>query len=142
MIDTIDTIDRIDRINQYQDNLYDRSDQLKLHTSPTHWHPCCFPFRFAWLIKVRSIVVLQSSVILLVRSPLLHLLLLFSTQSYSGTHNRGDTALPTKNGLLLCISRPAVSSWIYPTNRTFFLCSRRYQLQQGGSDYHVKCHSR
>ena len=85
---------------------------------------------------------LQSSVIFLVRSPLLHILLLVSTQSCSGTHSIGETALPTGNGLLLCISRSAVSYWISPTNRIIFLCSRRYLLKQGGSDNDVKCHSR
>ena len=48
---------------------------------------------------------LQFSVILLVSSPLLNLLLLFATQSYSCTHIRGETAIPTSNVLLLCISR-------------------------------------
>ena len=58
----------------------------------------------------------QSGVILLVRSPLFHIFLLFSTQYYSGTHSRCETALPKRNGLLLCISRSNVSSWISPTN--------------------------
>ena len=141
-IDAIKLIDIIDCINQYKDNRYNRSDQLTLQTSPTQFHHRCFLFRFAWLIKVKSIVVLHSSVILLVRSPLLHLLLLFSTQSYSGTPSRGETTLPTRNGVLLCISWWAVSSWLSPNNRTLFLCSRSYQLQQGGSDNHGKCHSR
>ena len=57
---------------------------------------------------------------MLVRSTLLHLLLLFVTQSYCGTHIRGDTDLPKSNGLLLCISLSAVSSWVSPTNRTIF----------------------
>ena len=141
-INTIDTIRRIDCINQYKNNWYNRSDQLTLQNSPTQWHHCCFLFRFSWLVKVRSIVVLQSSVILLVLSPLLHILLLFSTQSYNGTHRIGETALPTRNGLLLFISRLAVSSWLYPTNRTLLFFSRSYQLLHWGSDNHIKCHSR
>ena len=132
MIDTINTIDRIDWKNQYEYNPYNQSDQLTLQTSPTQWHYCCFLFRFAWLINVRIIVVLKSSFILLVLSPLLHLLLLFDTRSYSGTHSICDTVLPTRNGLLLCISRSALSSWIYPTNIILLLCSRSYQLQQWG----------
>ena len=143
-VDTIDTInkhERIDCINQYKDNQYDRYDQLTLQTSPTQCHHYCSPFRFSWLIKIRIIVVLQSSVIFLVLSPLVHLLLLFVTQSYSGTHSRCETALPMRNGLLLCISRSSVSSWLYPTNRTVFFRSRSYQLQQGGSENRVKCHS-
>ena len=50
---------------------------------------------------------LQYSDILLVHSPFLHLLLLLATQYYSGTHSRGETALPTSNGLLFLISRSA-----------------------------------
>ena len=65
---------------------------------------------------------LQSSVIFLVSSTLLHILLLFATQSYSGTHSRGETALPTRNELLLCISLSAISSWFSPTDRILFLC--------------------
>ena len=65
-IDTIDTIGIINYNNQYEYYWYDQSDKLTLQTSPTQWHHCCFLFRFAWLIKVSSIVVLQSSVILLV----------------------------------------------------------------------------
>ena len=144
-IDTIDTINTIDRIscnNQYKDNWYDRSDQLTLQTSPTQWHHCCFLLRFAWLIKVRIVVVLQFSDIFLVRSSLLRILLLFATQYYNGTHSRGDTAPTTRNGLLLCISRSDFPSWISPTNIILFLCSRSYLLQQGGSDNHFKCHSR
>ena len=80
-IDTINTIGIIDCINQYKDNQYDLSDRLTLQTSLTQLYHCCFLFRFAWLIKVRIIVVLQSSVILLVRSPLLLLLILLDTQS-------------------------------------------------------------
>ena len=140
-LDTIDTIDRIDRINQYKYNRYDWYDQLTLQTSPTQWHHCCFLFRFSWLIKVRSIFLLQSSVVFLVHSHLIHIFLLFATQSYIVTHSRGDNDLPPSNGLLLCISRSSVSSWIFPTNRTLFLCSRSYQLQQGGADNHVNCHS-
>ena len=141
-IDIINTIDRIDCKYHYEYNRYDRSNILALQTSSTQWHHCCFIFRFAWFIKVVSIVVLQSSAILLVRSPLLCLLLMFATQSYSGTHIRGETALQKTNGLFLCISRSDVSSWISPTNRIIFLCYRSYQLQQVGSDNHVKCHSR
>ena len=141
MINTIDTIDRIDCINQYKDNWWDLYDQLTLQNSPTQWNHCYILFRFSWLIKVKIIVVLQYSVILLVRSHLLHLFILFATQSYGGTHSRGETALPIRNGLLLCISRSDVSSCIYPTDITLLLCSRRYQLQQVGSDNHVKCHS-
>ena len=125
---TIDTINIINHINQYEDNTYDRYDQLTLQPSPTQLHQYCLLFRFALLIKVRSIVVLQPSVILLILSHLLHISLLFATQSYSGTNRRGETALPTRNGLLLCISQSAVSSWIYTTNRTLFLCSRSYQF--------------
>ena len=54
---------------------------------------------------------LKFSVILLVSSPLLHLLLLFATQSYSGTYIRGETSIPTRNVLLLCISR----SYFFPS---------------------------
>ena len=140
-INMINTIDRIDCNNQYEENWYDRYDQLTLQTSPNQWHHSCFLFRFSWLVNIRSIVVLQYSVILLVCSYLLHLLLLFATQSYSATHSRGETALPKRNGLLSCISRSSVSSWISPDNRILFSCSRRYKLQQGGSDNHVKCHS-
>ena len=67
---------------------------------------------------------------------------MLTTQYYSGTHNRGDTSLPTRNGLSLCISLWAVSSWVYPTNRTLFLCYRRYQLQQGWYGNHCRYHSR
>ena len=138
----IDMIDRICCVNKYKYNRYDRSDQLILKTSPTQWQHCYFLFRFSLLIKVSNIVVLKSSVVLLVHSSLLRMFLLFSTQSYSGTHIIGDTSLPTRNGLLLCISRSAVSSWIYPTNRTLFLCFGIYKMQHGGSDNHFKCHSR
>ena len=58
-IDTINTIIIIDCINQYEYNWYDWSDQLTLQTSPTQLHHCCLLFRFAWLIKVISIVVLH-----------------------------------------------------------------------------------
>ena len=75
-INTIDTIDRTDCINQYEYNRYNWTDKLTLQTSPTQWHHCCLLFLFAWLIRVKIIVVLQSNVILLVRSPLLHILLL------------------------------------------------------------------
>ena len=85
---------------------------------------------------------LQYSVILLVRSHLLHILLLFNTQYDSGTHIRGETALPTRNGLLLCISWSAFSYWISPTNRILFFCYRSYQIQQGVADNDVNCHSR
>ena len=104
-VDKIDMIDKIDCINQYKDNQNYRYDELKLQASPTQWHHGCLLLQFYWLIKVRIIVVLQYSIILLVRSRLLHILLLFSIQSYSGTHSRGETALPTRNGSLLCISR-------------------------------------
>ena len=136
-IDMINKIYRINCINQYEDNQYDQYDLLTLQTSPTQLQQCCFLFRFSWLNKVSSIFCITSSIILLVRSPLIPLLLMFRTQSYSDTHSRGDTALPMRNGLLLCISRPAVSSWIYPTNRNLFLCSRRYLLQQVGSDNNI-----
>ena len=128
--------------NEYEDNQYDRSDKLTLHTSPTQWHHCCFLFRFPWMIKVSSIVVLQYSVIFLVHSPLLRILLLFATQSYSGTNIWCNTALPTRNWFFLCISRSDVSSWLSTTNRTLLLCSRIYQLQQVVSDNHAKCYSR
>ena len=141
-IDTIDTIDIIDCINQYKDNRYDRSDLLTLQTSPTQFHHCCFLFRVILLIKLRSIVVLRSVSSCLVHSPLLNFFLLFATQYYSGTYSRVDTDISTRNGLLLCISRWAVYSWISPTNITIFLCSSIYQLQKGGSDNHVKSHSR
>ena len=80
---------------QYRYNRYDQYDQHNLlHQSILRqsirsiWSidtsdftnpmaPLFFLFRFIWLIKVRSIVVLQSSVILLVRSPLLHLCFCF-----------------------------------------------------------------
>ena len=65
----------------------------------------------------------------------------FSTQYCSGIHIRGETVLPKRNGLLLYISQSAVYSWISPTNRTLFLCSRNYQLQHGGYDNHFKSHS-
>ena len=140
-INTIDTINRIDCINQYKDNQYDLSDQLTLQNSPTQWHHCCFIFRFSWLIEVRIIVLLQSSIIFLLRSPLIRILRIFATQSYSGTHSRGETDLPTSNVSLLCISRSDVSYWFSTTNRTLFLCCRSYQLQQGGPDNHFKSHS-
>ena len=59
-IDTTDTINRIDCINQYEDNWYNLSYRLTLHTSPTQLHQCCFLFRFYLLVKVRRIVVLHS----------------------------------------------------------------------------------
>ena len=111
-INHINTIHRINRINQYKDNWYNWSDQLTLQTSPTQWHHFCFLFWFALLIKVRIIVVLQYSVILFLRTTLLHILPLFATQSYSGTHSRSETDIPIRNWLLLCISWSAVSSWI------------------------------
>ena len=55
-IDTINTIDIMDWINQYEDN---QSDQLTLQNTPNQLYHCCFFFRFYWLIKVRSIVVLH-----------------------------------------------------------------------------------
>ena len=58
-IDTINTIDIINFINQHKDNRYNWYDQLTLQTSPKQLHHCCFVFRFALLIKVRSGVVLQ-----------------------------------------------------------------------------------
>ena len=112
-IDTIDTLDTIDRINcniKYKDNRYDWSYKLTLQTSPNQWHHCCFLFRFAWFIMVRSIVVLQSVIILVARSPLICILILFVAQSYSSNHSIGETALPTRNGSLLCVSRSASSS--------------------------------
>ena len=121
-INTIGTIDRINYNNQCKENWYNQSDLLTMQTSPTQWHHCCFLFRFELLIKVMSIFVLHSSVIMLVLSPLLHILLMFSIRSYSGPPRRGETALPTRNGLLLCISRSAVSSWFFSTNITLFLC--------------------
>ena len=63
---------------------------------------------------------LKSSFIFLVRSPLLHLLLPFATQYYSGTHSRGETSLPTRNGLLLCISQLAVYSWIFLLTEPYY----------------------
>ena len=58
-IDTINMIDRIDCINKYKDNRCEWSDRLTLQTSPTHLHHCCLLLWFAWLIKLRSIVVLH-----------------------------------------------------------------------------------
>ena len=141
-INTINMIDIIDCINQYEENRYDQSDQLTLQNSPTQWNHCCFLFLSPWLIKVRSIVVLQYSVILLLRSPFIHILLILYNQSYSGTNSRCETYPQKRNRLLLCISQSDVSSWVYPTNITIFLCYRRYKLQQGGSNNNVKCHSR
>ena len=141
-INTIDTIVRIYWSNQYEDNQYDWSDLLTLQTSLTQLNHCCFLFRFGQLIKVRIIVVLQSSLLFLARSPLLHFLLLFAIELYSGTQSRGETALPTRNGLLVYISRSDVSFWVYPTNRTLLLCYRIYQLQQGEYENNLRCHSR
>ena len=59
-ISTINTINIINFINQYKDNQCDRSDLLTLQTSPTQFHRCCLLFLFAWLIKVRIIVVLHT----------------------------------------------------------------------------------
>ena len=56
---------------------------------------------------VRCIVVLKSNVILLVRSPLFQILLLFSTQSYSGTLSLGETDLQMRNGLL-CVNHSQI----------------------------------
>ena len=58
-VDAINMINIIDYINQYTDNLYNQSDQLTLHTSSTQLQHCCSLFRFAWLIKVRSIIMLH-----------------------------------------------------------------------------------
>ena len=41
-IDTINNIDRINCINQYEENWYNRSNLLKLHTSPTQLKHYCF----------------------------------------------------------------------------------------------------
>ena len=43
-----------------QRKLIDRSNQLTLQTSPNQFHHHCSLFKFAWLIKVRSIVVLHT----------------------------------------------------------------------------------
>ena len=141
MIDTINTIYRIDCINQYKYNRYNWSYRLTLHISPTQLQHYCFLFRFAWLIKVRSILVLHPVSSFWYDHLCFIFLLLFTTQSYSGIHSIGDTDLPTRNGLFLCISRSAIYSWISSTNITLFLCSRRYQLQQWGYKNHVKSHS-
>ena len=58
-VNTIDTTNIIYCINQYEDNRYYWSDRLTLQTSPTQMHHFCFLFRFSWLIKLRSIVVLH-----------------------------------------------------------------------------------
>ena len=104
--------------------------------------PLLFPVSISLIDQGKEYCCVTSSFILLVLSPLIHLMLLFATQSYSGTHSRVDTALPTRNGLLLCIPRSAVSSWVSRTNRTLFLCSRSYELRQVGYENHVKSHSR
>ena len=57
--DTINTIERIYWINQYEDNKYDRSDKFTRQTPPTQLYHRCLFFRFSWLIKLRSIVVLH-----------------------------------------------------------------------------------
>ena len=77
----------------------------------------------------------------MVLSPLVPLLFIFAAQSYSGTHSRGDTGIPMRNGLFFCTSWPTVSSCIYTNNRTLFLCSRIYLLQQWGSENNFKSHS-
>ena len=59
-IDNIDTIDIIDCINQYKYNRYNWSNQLTLYTSSTQLYHYYSLFRFAWLVKVRSIVVLHT----------------------------------------------------------------------------------
>ena len=59
-IDTIDMINRINCINQYEDNWYNQTYRFTLQTSSTQLHHCCFLFRFEWLIKVRSIVLLHT----------------------------------------------------------------------------------
>ena len=142
MIHTINTIDIIDYINQHEENKQDVSNQLTLQTSPTQLRLCCFLYIFSSLIKVSSIVVLHPLSYCWYAHLCFIFCFFFSNQSYIGTHSRGDTAIPTRNGLFLCISWSDIYSCLSPTTRIIFLCSSSYQMQQGGSENNVKYHSR
>ena len=97
----------------------------------------CFP---SWLRQWVLLCYIQCCLFL--RSHLTNILLLFNTQCCSVTHSRGDTAIPTRNGLLFYISCKTIYSNISHPDITLLLCSRRYQLQQGGYYNHVKPGSR
>ena len=103
--------------------------------------PLLFPFSVFLVDWGKYYFFVTSSVILLVRSHLLPISLMFDTQSYIVTHSRGETSIPERNGLLLRISWPTFYSWLSPNNITLLFFFRSYQLQQGGYENHFNSHS-
>ena len=115
---------------------------MTLHTSPTQLHHCCYLFRFAWLIKVRIIVVLHP-VSSCWYNHLCFLFFFFLTLNPTVVPTAEVRILSQKRMDYCCVSHGQFfSPWISTTNRTILLCYRSYKLQQGGSENNVKSHSR